>query len=560
MSLLRKIVLSLLSFLILFTSQISYFAPQALAQEEYTWYNQTFTDWYSKVYDQDVSAPTEIFGERYTAAQVQWIIWALISQPLNWLGKDNQQFISCVIDWAGDTGVDLKKCWDPFKTAFEKVYTLLVPWTTEKEGYNNLNNYQVVASNFVGTKYIANRLSKFSIIPQANAQQEGFGYGALGIIQPLWSVSRNIAYAFLVFFMIIFAFMIMFRIKINPQTVITVQSAIPKIIVAAVLATFSFAIAGLMIDLMYVLIGVVAGFLNPMPWSISFKILYNFLTGTSAIGGATLTAPITILIYMLVYTILFLVLLIINLVSIVSTLSLFSGLLSILMLLLVVWLLILCIWYMIKIPWVLIKTVINIYLSVIVGPIQIVAGSLAPKIGFGAWLRNLVANVFVFPVVGIGFYLAYLFLAYAYFAVAETFIERQIGVEVARALGFNITGLAPGNLWSPPFLGSGAEITPLIFALMSFGIIVAIPKAADIVRAIVAGGEFSFGSAIGEATGPLKLGGTAYSTWAAGQIGAGNIPRGMGWFVNLHGGNNTAGRARAANTLDNLTKVLGSLK
>ena len=43
--------------------------------------------------------------------------------------------------------------------------------------------------------------------------------------------------------------MIILRIKINPQTVITIQSAIPQVFTTLILVTFSYAIAGLVIDL-----------------------------------------------------------------------------------------------------------------------------------------------------------------------------------------------------------------------------------------------------------------------------------------------------------------------
>lgn len=45
--------------------------------------------------------------------------------------------------------------------------------------------------------------------------------------------------------------MIMFRRKIDPQTVISIQSAIPKIIISLILITFSFAICGLMVDIIF---------------------------------------------------------------------------------------------------------------------------------------------------------------------------------------------------------------------------------------------------------------------------------------------------------------------
>ena len=49
----------------------------------------------------------------------------------------------------------------------------------------------------------------------------------------------------------------MFRMKINPQNVATFQSAIPKIVTTLILITFAYAIAGFMIDLMFVLFNLI---------------------------------------------------------------------------------------------------------------------------------------------------------------------------------------------------------------------------------------------------------------------------------------------------------------
>jgi hypothetical protein len=43
----------------------------------------------------------------------------------------------------------------------------------------------------------------------------------------------------------------MFRVKINPQTVISVENSLPRIVVSLLMITFSFAIAGFLVDLMY---------------------------------------------------------------------------------------------------------------------------------------------------------------------------------------------------------------------------------------------------------------------------------------------------------------------
>jgi hypothetical protein len=68
-------------------------------------------------------------------------------------------------------------------------------------------------------------------------------------IASLWSISRNIAYIFFILIMIIVGFMIMFRSKLGGQTLVTLGNSLPNVIIALIGVTFSFAIAGLLIDL-----------------------------------------------------------------------------------------------------------------------------------------------------------------------------------------------------------------------------------------------------------------------------------------------------------------------
>jgi len=86
------------------------------------------------------------------------------------------------------------------------------------------------------------------------ADGQGSGYTGLLPILPIWKGLRNIAYGLLAVAMIIVGFMVMFRRKIDPKTVMTVQNSLPRIVVTLVLISFSYAIAGFLIDLMYVLI------------------------------------------------------------------------------------------------------------------------------------------------------------------------------------------------------------------------------------------------------------------------------------------------------------------
>lgn len=89
-ALLKKIIVSLLVFVVLFTSVApNFFLVKAQDQSnlsapaEGSWYNQGFDQWYNKVYDENTSPGNEIFGERYTAAQVQWVIYSLFAFVIN---------------------------------------------------------------------------------------------------------------------------------------------------------------------------------------------------------------------------------------------------------------------------------------------------------------------------------------------------------------------------------------------------------------------------------------------------------------------------------------------
>ncbi len=91
---------------------------------------------------------------------------------------------------------------------------------------------------------------------------EGLGFAAIKPYANLWKVFRDLAYMILVLILIAIGFMVMFRMKMNPQTVISVENALPKIVITMILITFSFAIAGFLIDLMYVSIILIVSVLS----------------------------------------------------------------------------------------------------------------------------------------------------------------------------------------------------------------------------------------------------------------------------------------------------------
>lgn len=102
------------------------------------------------------------------------------------------------------------------------------------------------------------------LIPQTIYAQAGRGIGFSGMVPLLavWKAFRNIAYILVSFAIIIVGFMIMFRKKIDPHTIVTIQEALPRIIIVLILITFSYAIAGFLIDLMYLALIVVYGIFN----------------------------------------------------------------------------------------------------------------------------------------------------------------------------------------------------------------------------------------------------------------------------------------------------------
>lgn len=101
-----------------------------------------------------------------------------------------------------------------------------------------------------GIEYVAYKLDNNDFLPQAYAY-EGIGLASVKQYIPLWEMFRNFSYLILVIIIVVIGFMIMFRMQLNPQTVVSLENALPRIITSLILITFSFAIVGFLIDLLY---------------------------------------------------------------------------------------------------------------------------------------------------------------------------------------------------------------------------------------------------------------------------------------------------------------------
>lgn len=469
---LKKYLLVFLSFLVLFTSSMTYFSvPSASAQDTNPWYMQTFDQWYLKVYDTETSPSQEIFGERYTAAQVTWVIYSLISFFYN---ATPARLHSCIFR-RGDVNVCMRE--NPLlgegsytsPTAQKSVLASLFPEDNQLSGVN----------------YVRNAVKNISLIPTAQAQV-GFGFSALGPIQNIWRIFRDIMYGLFVIIIIVFAFMIMFRVKINPQTVVTIQSAIPKIIITLILVTFSYAIAGFLIDLTYVVIGLVALIINQShlfgsadQWSRIFELL------TSGPGSAT--EKIGVLSWFGVFMSGFWPAITGSAGQIMGLnigIGVVSWLIGIFILLgLMIWMIVTAV----KVFVLLIKTYVSIFLSVIFSPLIIGFGAILPGGGFGGWMKGLVTNLAVYPVAGTMLMLSVLFLGATYDSV-RTLLMNRLGVDMV----VNIFNPAGGTqFWYPPLTlgtqGGTWDPLPILWVFSALGILSMIPKTADMIKSLMAG-------------------------------------------------------------------------
>jgi len=114
--------------------------------------------------------------------------------------------------------------------------------------------------------YINYLSSNFGITKSSYAAGiTGGGFDQLAPIMYIWIAFRNISYMLFIIVFLVIGVAIMLRVRIDPRTVMTIQNQIPKIIIGVVMVTFSFAIAGFLIDLMWTSMYVSYGILATVP-------------------------------------------------------------------------------------------------------------------------------------------------------------------------------------------------------------------------------------------------------------------------------------------------------
>ena len=347
------------------------------------------------------------------------------------------------------------------------------------------------ASGFEYVNYIA---SKAGFVEPAYAA--GAGYDSLSPVRTLWTAFRNIAYLGFVLYFVIIGFMIMFRAKLDPKTTVTIQNSLPRVIVTLILVTFSYAIAGLMIDLMYIAIYLVMGvfsssglitnmnsfkdevfkfnvftavwaggvyFWNSPAQAIGQVLGNLFGVGSGVTGWGAGFGGFTDLVGNLVTGIISVVLsFIFSITAIIVMLILFMTLL---------------------------KTYISIIASIILSPLVLSLNAIPGNDTVGNWFKNLIAELSAFPVI------------ICMFLLAATLSGPPTGIVAGNTNPWGVqgNGMTGANAFVPPLIGmtNPTNNSMPLGALIGFTIFLMTPSAINMVKELIKAGGMKSAKGVG---------------------------------------------------------------
>jgi hypothetical protein len=431
--------------------------------------------------------------------------------------------------------------------------------------------------------FIAYMGQNFGLAKPSYAQVTGIGFKGLTPLLNAWVVFRNVVYLLFVFIFILIGLAIMLRVRIDPRTVMTIQNQIPKIIISLILVTFSFAIAGFLIDLMWVSIYVVInlmaqadpqivassvakGIYSPAPQfandvlnssagfslggihSIAFNgagaiagIVQKFISpdtlppviasasASTGVGNPGCGFPFGCITDAIGNTVKGVVGIVLGPIGdivggvISNVISWVVGVAAYLILIIAL------LWALLRLWFALLKAYISILIDVIFAPFWIISGLIPGQqsAGFGAWLRDIVGNLAAFPAAIMMFLLAKLF--------SDSFIT-----SAGTTGGSNLfTGNISSTAFVPPLIGNNAS--SYIASLIAIGVILATPGIVDMTKKAFKAPEIKLG-AMGQAIGvgvgaPKRVVGGGISTYTdpfrTQTDAAGNPAKGAGVFKSL---------------------------
>lgn len=357
------------------------------------------------------------------------------------------------------------------------------------------------ASSTNYTTYIAHNLQKNKITKNAYAADAGYGFTGLSPLLNVWKVFRNISYYIFSLAFIVYGVMIMFRIKIDAKTAVSIELAIPKIITTLLLITFSYAIVGLLIDFSTIFTYLSVNLLElgglidtsstalKLASGLEFGALGSWLVNMTT---GSLIAPF-VLINLFIGTI----------EGPISILIGFIG--GFLGVILFVIILLATIYVYIKLIMKLFGAYVSIIINLIFSPIILLGNLLPGNNSFSKWLMNIFGQLVVFPAT-----IFLLTLSYALMAQPLVPIAKMLNLNPS-FLGVNDMGGQNTNLWAPPMtIPTNEDISTawpaennssLILGLVGLGILFMASKYVDMIQEALKIPPFKYGSAIGESLG-----------------------------------------------------------
>lgn len=352
------------------------------------------------------------------------------------------------------------------------------------------------------TEYIAHVGDRLNLTQPAYAQ--GLGFAGLSPVLRVWQAFRNVAYLLATLGFLILAFMVMFRIRAGSQAVITAQSAITKLIFVVIAITFSYAIAGFVVDLLFLFTNLIitlfisTGLIQQTPANVQGLLLsgnvfalYGGLTGITKSAGQSIAILTDQLFDVFVAQ---------------GTLNWLSALFNFTtdqLSRLIIGIAIL--YSLFKLMVQLLFAYLQIILLTVLSPLMILPDILPGGNSFMTWLRNIFAHAMIFPAT------AFMFL------VGTVIVggSQSFGLQPAAAIDPNV-GL------KLPFLNFTGDA---LFPLIGVGFILITPKVNDMVRDAFKVSTMRYMSEIGSAVGVGAGMGTAPIRGVAG--GAGKIGGGL---------------------------------
>jgi hypothetical protein len=435
------------------------------------WYDPTIQGFAQKVFDPN--NPDEIFGERYTYAQVNWIIDSLVVWLFPPLRARTAQELFLYL-------ADIVQMINNFRHLLDGTTTIsstinLMP----KYGFVGQTYYLMaqipkliftdkIASGVDEVKYMA---GKFSITAPVYAQGLGYDKLNLGTIKYLWIATRNLAYLISTVILIAAGFMVIFRTRISPQVSVTVQMIIPRLVISLVLVTFSYAIVGFVIDMIYVFIAAILGFLYWSQGAIGVTMITDLNTAITQLTGSFSFVDHFLGIYIVIAILLLLITVGLLLFVGISGIWTAAGPIIVALCGAIMGLFMWSVYVWARILGQLVVAYLSLILLVVAGPLMIILDILpTSKGGFKKWLSCVIGNASVFA-------------TYSFLAIISSFLFLP---------GINgpIPGFAPNNNGNPqitstfslPNFSGGTNQDIILKYLIFMGFMSAIPNIVNAVK------------------------------------------------------------------------------